>query len=65
MGCSFPEALIELRSKMDLSQTRMAAVLGVSYPTINRWENGKTSPTKIMRVRIEKLLKDNGIELGE
>ncbi len=39
------------RERLDLTQTELANELHISYPTINRWENGKTSPTPgIMRL---------------
>ncbi|MFH1137743.1 MAG: helix-turn-helix transcriptional regulator [Pseudomonadota bacterium] len=31
---------------MALSQEELAHALGVSFATVNRWENGKTSPSK-------------------
>ena len=31
----------ELRLKTCLTQEKFAAHLGVTYPTINRWENGR------------------------
>jgi putative transcriptional regulator len=62
---NYGKALIELRSKLDISQTEMANLLGVSYPSVNRWENNKAIPVKIVRVRIEKMCKENGVEIEE
>lgn len=62
---NYGKALFELRSKLDISQTEMANLLGVSYPSVNRWENNKAIPVKIVRVRIEKMCKENGIEIEE
>ena len=59
------KALIELRSKLNISQSELASLLMVSYPSVSRWENNKTIPVKIVRVRIEKMCKDNDIELDE
>jgi putative transcriptional regulator len=28
-------------------------VLGVSYATVNRWENGQTKPSKLARAQLE------------
>jgi transcriptional regulator with XRE-family HTH domain len=33
-----------LRAKHDLTQMRLADLLGVSYPTISRWESGQVLP---------------------
>ena len=65
MKYNYAKALIELRSKLNISQTELAALWNVSYPSVNRWENDKAIPVKIVRVRIEKLCKDNDIDIEE
>src|SRR5262245_8652540 len=35
----------ELRERLALTQEIFARILGVSFATVNRWENGKTVPT--------------------
>lgn len=65
MGKNYAKALVELRSKLNISQSELAALLSVSYPSVNRWENGHATPVKIVRVRIEKLLQENDIVLEE
>lgn len=47
---TYAEAIEKLRKKMLLTQTELANLLGVSFGTVNRWENGKYEPTmKIKR----------------
>jgi len=46
----------ELRHRTGLTQERFAAKLGVTFPTINRWENGRTKPSPLALRRIEDLL---------
>ena len=65
MKKDYARALVELRSKLDISQHEMAELLKVSYPSVNRWENYKAIPIKIVRVRIEKLCKENNIVICE
>jgi len=65
MKYNYAKALIELRSKLNISQTELAALLNVSYPSVNRGENDKAIPVKIVRVRIEKLCKENDIDIEE
>jgi len=36
-----------LRTKLDMTQTRFAELLGVSFATVNRWENGQTKPSEM------------------
>ena len=50
----------ELRERTGLSQEKFAARLGVTFPTINRWENGKAKPSPLGLKQIEDLLKDLG-----
>lgn len=40
MKYNYAKALLELRAKLNVSQQRMAEILGVSFPSISRWENG-------------------------
>lgn len=36
-----------IREQLGLTQVALARVLGVSFPTVNRWENGKTKPSQL------------------
>ena len=47
----------KLRANLGLTQERFAAKLGVTYSTINRWENNKSKPSPLAWLRIEKLQK--------
>ena len=40
-----PQSIRELREHLHLTQEVFASILGVSFATVNRWENGKTEPT--------------------
>ncbi len=40
-----PKAIKELREHLQLTQEVFSSILGVSFATVNRWENGKTTPT--------------------
>ena len=46
---NFPELVKEVRRQLGLSQEELAHELGVSFATVNRWENGKTSPSKLAK----------------
>jgi transcriptional regulator with XRE-family HTH domain len=45
---------------MGLTQEKFAAKLGVTFPTINRWENGRTKPSPLALQRIKELLRAMG-----
>ena len=44
----------KLRETLLLSQTEMADLLGVSFASVNRWENGKNDPTIKIKRKIKK-----------
>ena len=43
----------ELRQLAKLTQVQLAEVLGVSYETINRWENGHIQPSPLALKQIQ------------
>ncbi|MBD1995134.1 helix-turn-helix transcriptional regulator [Leptolyngbya sp. FACHB-541] len=48
----------ELRQLTALSQEQFAALLGVAYSTINRWENGHVQPSLLALKQIKALLEE-------
>lgn len=50
----------ELRGRLELTQEKLAAKLGVTYPTINRWENGRAKPSPLALRIIEELVRSLG-----
>ena len=50
----------ELRERTGLTQEKFAAKLGVTYPTINRWGNGRAKPSPLAVKQVEGLLRDLG-----
>lgn len=50
---NFPETVKEVRRRLGLSQEGLARALGVSFATVNRWENGKTVPSKLAQRQFE------------
>ena len=55
-----PRLVRELRERTGLTQEKFAAKLGVTFPTINRWENGRARPSPLALKQIEDLLLDLG-----
>jgi transcriptional regulator with XRE-family HTH domain len=47
----------ELPLETGLTQEKFAVKLGVTYATINRWENGHTKPSPLAMQKIEEMLK--------
>ncbi len=57
-----PTLLKELRKRLALSQEKLAALLKVSLPTINRWEKGRAKPDPRAVHLIQQFLKRLGPE---
>lgn len=50
-----PEAIKQLRNALGLSQEKLAAEIGVTTSTVNRWENGRGTPSPLALKQIEAL----------
>lgn len=55
----------EIRIKSGLSQIEMADWLGVTFATVNRWENGHTEPNKAVQLGIYEFCKAHGVPLAD
>ena len=45
--------LVKVRGKLGLSQSKFAAVLGISADTLQNWEQGRRSPTGPAKVLLK------------
>jgi transcriptional regulator with XRE-family HTH domain len=59
---SFDKIIRSIRKEMELSQEQLARELNVSFSTLNRWENGKTSPSKLAKEKIVNYCVEHGID---
>lgn len=59
----YPKLLKEYREKMFMSQEDLTQKLGISYVTVNRWENGKFEPTIKMKKKLNRLFEKAGLFL--
>jgi putative transcriptional regulator len=56
----------ELRERMGLTQEKLATKLGVTFPTVNRWERGRAKPSPLAMQKIKELVHamgDIGVDL--
>lgn len=61
----FGQQIKFVRLKLHMSQTEFGQLLGVSFTTINRWENGKTTPNyRALRI-FENLCKEKNIKIED
>jgi DNA-binding transcriptional regulator YiaG len=47
-----PPLIKELRRRLDLTQEQFAHKVGVTYSTVNHWENGKRMPLPFLVKRL-------------
>lgn len=55
----------EIRKRLNASQEDLAKMIGVSFATVNRWENGHSSPNKATQLRLYEVCKQQGVDLEE
>lgn len=48
----YPHRIRALRDRLALTQARMAGLMGVSFASVNRWENGQTRPSALAWLRL-------------
>lgn len=59
---TFSEAVRSVRRQSNLSQQAFADKLGVSFSTVNRWENGRHIPNRMAINTIKAFCCENRIE---
>lgn len=59
-----PEDIIkQVREQLNITQEQLARELNISFSTINRWENGHTSPSKLAKMRLLEFCKNCNIDI--
>jgi superfamily II DNA or RNA helicase len=56
----YPDQIKRLRGALGLTQQALAQRLGVSFATVNRWENGQTKPSQLSWNQLQNL--EAGVE---
>jgi transcriptional regulator with XRE-family HTH domain len=51
----YADRIKRLRGRLALTQTQLAELLGVSFATVNRWENRQAKPSQLAWAQIERL----------
>ncbi len=52
-----PEDIKRLRQTAGLSQEEFARELGISFATVNRWENNRAAPSRLARKSLDQFRK--------
>lgn len=61
----YSKILIKIRAKLNLSQNDLGRMIGVSFSTINRWENNKAIPSRKHVCVLENICEENKIMFEE
>jgi len=59
---TFEEIIKNIREQLNITQEQFAHELNISFSTINRWENGHTSPSKLAKMRLFELCGKKNID---
>ena len=54
------EEIISLRATLGITQEKFAALLGTCFSTVNRWEKGKTIPSRLYIKELKELRRNHG-----
>ncbi len=50
---NLPALVKEVRRQLSLSQEDLARELGISFATVNRWENAQVRPSKLAKAQFD------------
>lgn len=53
-----------IRKELGLSQEQLARELGISFSTVNRWENRKSHPSQMAKELFYSFCKDKNIDIN-
>jgi superfamily II DNA or RNA helicase/transcriptional regulator with XRE-family HTH domain len=57
----YPARVRSVRGRLELTQVQLAERIGVSFATVNRWENGQSRPTRLAWQQIVDLESEFGV----
>jgi len=55
--------ITKLRKSLNKTQEEFAALIGVTFVTVNRWESGEVKPSPIARRQLERIRKRHGLKI--
>ena len=53
----------KVRKQLGITQEQLARELDISFSTINRWENGHTSPSKLAKRRLIEFCRNKNVDI--
>lgn len=61
----FANQVKNVRIQLEMSQKKLANALGVSFATINRWENSRNEPSQLAKNSFYVFCESNFIDVNE
>ena len=61
----FADQVKEVRKQLGYSKKKLGEILGVSFATINRWENSKNAPSQLAQNSFYDFCESNFIDTEE
>lgn len=59
------DLILEIRNRLNASQEDLARMIGISYATVNRWENVHSQPNKASQLRLYDICKERKVDLED
>lgn len=60
---NWPKIIKTIRDKLFITQTELANMIGVSFASVNRWEQGHHEPTMKAKRKLAEICRSNGIDM--
>lgn len=57
----FDEVLKKIRAELNITQEQLAHELSISFSTLNRWENGHTTPSRLAKISLIEFCKKKNL----
>ena len=57
--------ILDIRYRLNVSREEMAEMIGISFATVNRWENGHSHPNKAAQLRLYEICREQSVDMGE
>lgn len=61
---TYSEQIKRIRQELLITQTELAGILGVTFASVNRWENGRHEPTTKQKRALKDFCKKKKIKWG-
>ena len=56
------QRVVVLRRALGVTQERLASLIGVTFSTVSRWENGHVRPSRLAWSQLRLLARENGLD---